>query len=43
MKRRDFIALVGGGIAWPVVAGAQQPKVARIGASGEQPLLVGRT
>src|SRR3954452_10821166 len=32
MKRREFIAGVGGAIAWPVWARAQQPKVARIGA-----------
>src|SRR6266702_7263765 len=32
MRRREFIALVGGTIASPLVARAQPPKVARIGA-----------
>jgi putative ABC transport system substrate-binding protein len=32
MKRREFIGLIGGTAAWPVVARAQKPKVARIGA-----------
>jgi hypothetical protein len=32
LKRRDFITLVGGTIvAWPIAAGAQQSKIARIG------------
>jgi putative ABC transport system substrate-binding protein len=32
MTRREFIGLIGGTAAWPVVARAQKPKVARIGA-----------
>jgi putative tryptophan/tyrosine transport system substrate-binding protein len=32
MRRREFIAALGGAAFWPVVARAQQPKVARIGA-----------
>ena len=32
MKRRTFIAALGGAVTWPVVArGQQQPKVWRIG------------
>jgi putative ABC transport system substrate-binding protein len=36
MRRRDFIALIGGAVAWPIRVGAQQPagKIHRIGYLG---------
>ena len=32
MKRRNFITLMGGVAAWPLVGYAQEPKVRRVGA-----------
>ena len=32
MRRREFIALLGGAAVWPLAAGAQRTKVYRVGA-----------
>src|SRR5215471_1634184 len=37
MRRRDFIAALGGAAAWPVVARGQQPKILRVGTVAGNP------
>ena len=35
LKRREFISVLGGAVAWPLVGRAQQPKLPIIGYMGQ--------
>jgi ABC-type uncharacterized transport system substrate-binding protein len=37
MKRREFVTFLGGAVAWPAIAGAQQAAKLRVGTASSQP------